>query len=88
MGLRIDGSNQTTGSKHSPNSWHYKGRAVDFGDAKNNPAKLAKITAWARANAGRVKEFYYNPAGFAIINGKIVKGHREPGHDDHVHLAL
>jgi hypothetical protein len=87
FGLRIDGSNQTTGGTHSPTSWHYKGRAVDFGDAKNSPEKLRALSMWAKRNAPRVKELFYDPLGFYIKNGKIIKG-SIGGHGDHVHLAM
>jgi hypothetical protein len=87
FGLKIDGSNQTTGGSHASGSWHYKGRAVDFGDAKNNPEQLRAIAAWAKANRGRIKEFFYDPLGWYIKNGKIIKG-SIGGHGDHVHIAM
>lgn len=87
FGLRIDGSNQTTGGKHTPGSYHYKGMAVDFGDAKNDPAKLRQLAALARANKGRIKEFFYDPLGWYIKDGKIIKG-SIGGHGDHVHIAM
>lgn len=37
FGLRLDaGNGQTTGGSHADGSYHYSGRAVDFGDAKNS----------------------------------------------------
>lgn len=87
FGLRIDGQNQTTGGAHEADSFHYDGRAVDFGDAKNSPAKLRRFAAWARANAPHIKEFYYDPLGWHIKNGKVIKG-AFGGHGDHVHIAM
>lgn len=87
FGLRIDGSNQTTGGRHAPGSYHYAGRAVDFGDAKNSPEKLRALAAWARKNAPRIKEFFYDPLGWYIKDGKIIKG-SIGGHGDHVHIAM
>jgi hypothetical protein len=87
FGLSIDGSNQTTGGKHAPGSYHYSGRAVDFGDAKNDPAKLRQLASWARKNSSRIKEFYYDPLGWYIKDGKIIKG-SIGGHGDHVHIAM
>ena len=87
FGLRIDGSNQTTGGSHTAGSLHYSGHAVDFGDAKNDPAKLRALAAWARKNAPRIREFFYDPLGWYIKDGKIIKG-SIGGHGDHVHLAM
>jgi hypothetical protein len=87
MGLRIDGSNQTTGGSHTAGSNHYAGRAVDYGDAKNDPEKLKRLAAWARRNAPRIKEFYYDPLGWYIRDGKIIKG-SIGGHGDHAHIAM
>ena len=87
FGLRIDGSNQTTGGNHAPGSYHYQGMAVDFGDAKNSPEKLRALASWARRNAPRIKEFYYDPLGWFVRDGKIYKG-SIGGHGDHVHIAM
>lgn len=88
FGLRIDGASQTTGGAHEPGSFHYSGRAVDFGDAKNSREKLVRFAAWARQNSPYIKEFYYNPLGWGIRNGRVIKGLTVPGHDDHVHISI
>lgn len=87
FGLRIDGSNQTTGGRHAAGSYHYSGRAVDFGDAKNSPEQLRRLARWARANRSRIKEFFYDPLGWYIKDGKIIRG-SIGGHGDHVHIAM
>lgn len=44
FGLQNDpGDHQTTGGKHTQNSYHYKGRAIDFGSARND---WGKLNAW------------------------------------------
>ena len=49
FGLRNDeGDSQTTGGEHGANSEHYRGRAVDFGDAKNSREQLNAWAQWAR----------------------------------------
>lgn len=46
FGLKHDASNsQTTGGRHTDNSYHYRGQATDFGDAANSRASL---NAWKR----------------------------------------
>lgn len=41
FGLQNDpGDHQTTGGGHSANSWHYKGNAVDYGNARNSREQL------------------------------------------------
>lgn len=87
FGLAIQGDFQTTGGKHSDGSYHYQGRAVDFGDANNTRKQLLQLAAYAKANPHLFKEFYYNPAGFGIKNGKVMPGYTLSGHDDHVHAA-
>lgn len=82
------GDSQSTGGKHAKGSYHYAGKADDYGDARNSPQQLMQLAAYARAHPEQFAEFYYNPANFAVINGKIVEGHHEPGHDNHAHVAV
>jgi hypothetical protein len=50
FGLHNDpGDSQTIGGHHTKGSEHYKGRAVDFGGARNSPQQLKQWEAWARA---------------------------------------
>ena len=88
FGLAIQGDFQTTGGKHAKGSNHYAGRAVDFGDANNSQEALRALAAYARANPGRFRELYFNPLGWGIKNGKIIKGLTMAGHDDHLHIAV
>jgi hypothetical protein len=49
FGLRNDpGSSQTTGGRHTAGSEHYAGRAIDFGDARNDPRDLRRWMNWAK----------------------------------------
>lgn len=82
-------SNPQGGSgQHARGSEHYKHRAIDFGDAKNSFESLRRLALWARANKDRVSQLYFNPLGWGISNGQVIKGLTEAGHDDHLHLAL
>lgn len=88
FGLKATSINRPGAITASGNvSNHAKGRAVDFGDAPNSPAQLRAIAAWARKNAPRIRELYFDPLGWYIKNGKIIKG-SIGGHSDHVHIAM
>lgn len=87
FGLNIQGDFQTTGGKHSPNSWHYQGKAVDFGDATNSPKKLIAFANWAKQNPGMFRELFYDPLGWYIKNGEIHQG-GIGGHGNHLHAAV
>lgn len=74
----------TTGGKHAPNSWHYKGRAWDF--AGGNMLAAAKTIA---AEFGdRLLELFFTPLGFSIKNGQKTGLIAAEGHNDHVHVAF
>jgi len=73
----------TTEGKHVPGSYHYQGRAVDFG---GSPAKMMALQRYALAHPGEFTEAFYDPAGAYVKNGKVYKG-AIGGHGDHVHLA-
>lgn len=88
FGLKIQGDFQTTGGKHSAHSLHYAGKAVDFGDANNSQAEMLAFANYAKANPGQFKELFFNPLGWGIKNGKIIKGLKVAGHDDHLHAAV
>lgn len=87
--LRNDpGTTQTTGGRHSPNSLHYAGRAVDFGNARNTPTQLKAYAEYMRRKHGKnIKELYYQPLNWFIKNGKVYKGAGAEGHGDHLHIA-
>lgn len=73
----------TTGGKHAPNSWHYKGRAIDL--AGPNMVLATKILHDAFPGA---KELFHTYArAYQIKNGRPFPG-VIPGHGNHIHLAL
>jgi hypothetical protein len=59
--------------KHSPNSYHYKGRAIDIGAYANEQGGVLRRVAEFNAKMG-VKPVELLKAG-------------DPGHSDHVHVA-
>lgn len=73
----------TTGGKHVKNSYHYRGRAVDF---SGNSRQMAALMQQALKHPEQFTEAFYDPAGVYIKNGKIYKG-SIGGHTNHVHLA-
>lgn len=86
--------NATTGGTHATGSYHYQGRAVDFG-----PAGLSSGSAAGQAVmqqifdaflpiAGQLKELFFTNAaqGFNIKNGQRIAPF--PEHRDHVHTAF
>ena len=76
MGLRIT---STTGGRHAPGSYHYRGRAFD---AAGSPAAMGRFY---REMAGtNPTELFYDPMG-GIKHGRSIGP--IGGHRDHVHIA-
>lgn len=76
LGLRIT---STTGGKHAPNSYHYRGRAFD---SAGSPAAMKQFY---REMAGtNPTELFYDPMG-GIKHGRNIGA--IGGHGNHVHLA-
>ncbi len=74
---------------HSPNSFHYRGRAADISGSERN---MRNFCGWvSRTHGPRVAELIHNP-GCSIDNGKRVPasfwGSAWQGHRNHVHLAI
>jgi hypothetical protein len=77
LGLTIT---STTGGRHTPGSYHYKGRAVDVAGA---PAKMAQFyREMARLSP---TEAFHDPIG-GIKNGRNIGA--IGGHGTHVHVAF
>jgi hypothetical protein len=82
----------TTGGKHAKNSYHYRGRAVDFG---GDPRSMAALAEAALQHAHDFTEFIYTgpgSPGFSVLNGRVIPNAQLPGslyseHTNHVHLA-
>lgn len=95
FGARLDNpdiddldNRQTIGGSHTRQSNHYAKRAIDLGDAKNDMTTMRRIAAYARRNPQHFAELYFNKLGWGIKNGRIIKGLKVDGHDDHMHLAV
>lgn len=88
-GLNIQGDFQTTGGSHANGSKHYQKKAVDFGDATNDPARMRQFAAYLSRNAGTlgISDVYYDPQNWYISNGKKIKG-KFGGHSDHLHVDV
>lgn len=89
-GLRLDAGNaQTTGGSHTAGSKHYQSKAVDFGDAKNDPAKLKAFARYLSRNAGSlgINDIWYTPLGYSVDNGKRTSSFID-GHNDHLHVDV
>jgi hypothetical protein len=76
LGLRVT---STTGGKHAPNSYHYKGRAVDVAGPPRAMAQFYR--EMSRTNP---TELFHDPIG-GIKNGRQTGP--IGGHGRHVHLA-
>lgn len=77
LGLTIT---STTGGKHTPGSYHYRGRAADVAGP---PAKMAQFYRdMAKLSP---TELFYDPIG-GMKNGRNIGA--IGGHGDHVHVAF
>jgi peptidoglycan hydrolase-like protein with peptidoglycan-binding domain len=76
MGLTIT---STTGGRHSPNSYHYKGRAIDVA---GSPSKMVEY--YRRLAGTRPTELFHDPVG-GIKHGQNIGA--IGGHGRHVHVA-
>ena len=76
LGLRIT---STTGGRHAPGSYHYRGRAFDA--AGSGRAMSQFYREMARTNP---TELFYDPMG-GIKHGRNIGA--IGGHGDHVHIA-
>ena len=76
LGLRIT---STTGGRHTPGSYHYRGRAFDA--AGSHRAMSQFYREMARTSP---TELFYDPSG-GIKHGRSIGA--IGGHRDHVHIA-
>ena len=72
----------TSGGAHSPTSWHYQGRAVDF---VCDDMAGAQVDIENHFGADYFLELF-GPAPRYVKNGYVVGG-KFPDHDDHIHFA-
>ncbi len=76
LGLTIT---STTGGRHTPGSYHYRGRAIDVSGSRSAMSQF--YTEMARTNP---TELFYDPRG-GIKNGRNIGA--IGGHGNHVHVA-
>jgi len=76
LGLRIT---STTGGRHTPGSYHYRGRAFD---AAGTPSQMRQF--YRDMAPTSPTELFYDPAG-GIKHGRNIGP--IGGHSDHVHIA-
>lgn len=80
----------TTGGKHAPGSYHYKGMAADYGDATSNLRKLWRILYPRRKDF--VELFgpsYLKPGPTLMRYGQgFHNAALQASHEDHIHVAL
>lgn len=76
LGLHV---NSTTGGQHAPRSYHYQGRAIDFG---GSPASMRQF--YREMSSTHPTELFYDPMG-GIKHGRQIGA--IGGHGNHVHLA-
>lgn len=85
-------ASQTTGGRHEPTSFHYVGRARDYGrNTGSDPDLIARtLEALAVGSAAPVIELFYSPLDIFYKNGvKIIPSDAlRAQHQDHVHVAL
>lgn len=81
----------TTGGKHAEHSYHYQGRAVDFG---GDPSRMATLAQNALKTGGWTELIYTGPGnpGYSILGGKVIPNTQLPKalydeHTNHVHIA-
>jgi hypothetical protein len=80
----------TTGGRHATNSYHYRGEAVDYGDASNDMKKLWSIVYPQRKKFPELfGPSYLNPKPTLMHYGV---GFQDAGlqteHNDHIHIAF
>lgn len=76
LGLRIT---STTGGRHAPNSYHYRGRAFDAAGSAGAMRQFYREMAGTNPT-----ELFYDPMG-GIKHGRNIGA--IGGHGNHVHLA-
>lgn len=78
----------TNGGTHSPSSWHYRDRAVDFGSSGpgEGPEIAAQRLLLDKFGASYFAELF-GPDPWYVKNGVVYTG-VFPAHGDHLHIAV
>lgn len=97
FGLARSSTDHDAPGVHTTGSFHYRPapwggvQGYDYGDAKNDPRVLRALGQWLRQNNNYqrvgINEFFYDPLGWYIDNGRLVKG-SIGGHGDHAHISI
>lgn len=88
LGFAHPSGGQLTGGSHVAGSYHYQGRAADFGAAGHSVGEMKGLfNAFAWKYGKNILEMFYDPVGWYVKNGGRVNG-AIGGHVDHLHLAL
>jgi hypothetical protein len=74
---------QNAATNGAPGSYHLQGRAIDVSPGSG----LMKLARYVRKHPGQFTEFFYDPLGWYVKNGRIVRG-AIGGHGDHGHIVL
>lgn len=78
----------TTGGTHSPTSYHYQGRAIDFGSDDWTNARETQAQARLADEFGDAYfTELFGPANWYVKDGVRYAG-TFPAHHDHLHLAI
>lgn len=80
-GYRSPADNKRVGG--SPTSFHLRNLARDVDPDDPN---FSKLVAYVKTHPGEFREFFYDPLGWYVKNGRIVKG-AIGGHGDHGHVV-
>jgi hypothetical protein len=88
LGFAHPSAGQLTSGGHVAGSYHYQGRAADFGAAGHTVGQMSALFNTFRQHFGaHLLELFYDPIGYYIKNGARVAG-AIGGHSDHLHIAL
>jgi hypothetical protein len=78
----------TTDGQHSPTSYHYSGKAIDFGSDDWSNGKESQAQARLADQFGDAYFLeLFGPADWYVKNGTRYAG-TFPGHHDHIHVAV
>jgi hypothetical protein len=82
---------QTTGGTHVNGSFHYEGRARDYGRSTSDVRAITQaLLPYATGDGAPIVELFDSTSGVFMDNGVAIKPSEElrQGHYDHVHVAL
>ena len=80
---------QTTGGKHVPTSYHYRGTARDYGVHDSDATAVARALKPLACQANSpIAELFFAPLNVWYKHGYSIPGFHVGGHQDHCHVAL